>query len=60
MDKQDVDLKISAWKGFKAFLCFAIPALVNHFLQLYPDIYNLGIGAGIVAIWNAVKIKWFS
>lgn len=49
------EMKKSVWKGLRALVLFVIPAALDHFMNLYPDYWNLGIGAALVMIWDGLR-----
>ncbi len=45
-------------KVIKYFIIFLLPALVDKFIIVYPEIAQLSVGAILVGILNWLKIKY--
>ncbi len=56
--RKKYSIKRTIVKAVKYLVIFVVPALFNHFAGLYPDYWNLPIGAVIVAVWNFIKFNY--
>jgi len=45
-------------KGFKYFIIFSLPFLVDMFIVSMPEIATLSIGTGLLMICNLLKAKY--
>ena len=51
-------LKVGFLKGFKFFVLFAFPVLIDKFVVSYPEFAQLSLGAILVMFSNFLKVRY--